>query len=113
MMLTTALIALGLGFASPQDQTAPPDVAERAGRCHETMEMMILEAGADGHIAAPTWFIRDWWAERVPEAADTHERRTADQQALVRLKAEDPDAFLAERRACVNTALDAGAVPGM
>lgn len=96
--------------------TADPTI-EQAQTCRAHMEAFIEEAAQDSdHIAAPTWFIRDWW-DRKAEAAgapdDGGHTVGLIKIGLAIMRAEEPERFGAERQDCVDTAIDAGAVPGM
>lgn len=97
---------------------APPSQPVRAELCLAHMNLMIADAVREtGLVAGPSWFIRDWWEARVPEAgtrdALTREQRAALEQTLVERKGRDPERHNAERGSCVDEAIDAGAVPGM
>ncbi|MDP1913577.1 hypothetical protein [Brevundimonas sp.] len=110
-MILALLIAL-VGHDAP----APPLV--RAELCSAHIEAFIVEqAEATGMVAGPSWFIRSWWSARLPEdgapEALSDEQRTALIAAMPDRKAADPEAFGAEREACLDEAIDAGAVPGM
>lgn len=92
--------------------------AARAEICLVQIESLIVEASREtGRVAGPSWFIRDWWIARLPEpgepgALSEDERRQAAADASAR-KAADPEGFAAERRGCIDEAIDAGAVPGL
>lgn len=99
-------------------QAPPPPEPARAELCSAHIEAFIAEtAQATGRVAGPSWFIRDWWAARLPEdgasGALTDEQRAALVAALPARKAAEPEGFQAERAACLQEAIDAGAVPGM
>lgn len=94
---------------------ADPEPA-RAEVCLAYVNAMIVEASNEtGRVAGPSWFIRDWWAERLPEpgapGALTEEQRTALVASMPARKAADPEKYQAELRSCVVEAMDAGAVP--
>ncbi|KQW82582.1 hypothetical protein [Brevundimonas sp. Root1279] len=94
---------------------AEPEPA-RAELCRAHMNAMIAEAMKEtGRVAGPSWFIRDWWTARLPEAgapgALTAEQRAALEASMPARKAADPDKHRAELGSCVNEAMDAGAVP--
>lgn len=109
-MLVLSLLAL----------TADPEALEQAQQCRAHLEIMIEDAARAGvHVAGPTWFIRDWWAEKAG-AVGAHVGDGADQAEMAARKAAlggwsktDPDAFAADRQTCIDEAIDAGAVPGM
>ncbi|MNQ77385.1 hypothetical protein D3C85_922500 [compost metagenome] len=92
--------------------------AARAETCLVQIESLIVEASQEtGRVAGPSWFIRDWWVARLPEAGQPGAlseaaRRQAVADAPARKEA-DPQAFAEERRSCITEAIDAGAVPGM
>ena len=106
-MILSALLALTL---------AEPSL-EQAQACRAHMEILIEDVARDGgHVAGPTWFIRDWW-ERQAEQAGAPDDDGADltgvKIALGAMSIAEPERFEAERQACVDTAIEAGAVPGM
>jgi len=97
---------------------APPSQPVRAELCLAHMNLMIGDAMREtGRVAGPSWFIRDWWEARIPEAgtrdALTGEQRAALEQTLVERKVRDHDRHNAERGSCIDEAIDAGAVPGL
>lgn len=88
----------------------------RAELCLAHINAMIAEeAEATGRVAGPSWFVRDWWTARLPEAgaagALTAEQRTALEASMPARKAADPEAHRAELQACVTEAIDGGALP--
>lgn len=106
-MIAVALLAL---------LSAEPTL-EQAQTCRAHMELLIEDVAREGaHVAGPTWFIRSWW-DRKGEAAgapdDEGEAVALVKADLSRLRTENPDGFKAGRQECVDTAIDAGAVPGM
>jgi len=90
---------------------------EQAQTCRAHTELFIEEVARESdHIAAPTWFIRDWWDHKAEGAgAPDDSGRTVGliKIGLEMMRAEEPERFGAERQDCVDTAIDAGAVPGM
>lgn len=97
-----------------------PSPAEpvRAEVCLAHINVMIADAMREsGRVAGPSWLIRDWWRERVPgdgqSGALAPEERTALEQAIIERRARDPEGHGVELGACVDEAIDAGAVPGM
>jgi len=90
---------------------------EQAQRCRAHMELFIEEVAAESeHVAGPTWFIRDWWTLKAIEAGSPDDDDAVIEglkRGLTALRAEHADRFDAERRSCVDTAIEAGAVPGM
>jgi len=90
---------------------------EQAQACRAHMELLIEDVAREGeHVAGPTWFISSWWERKAIEAGAPED----DAAALAALKAnleqmrtETPENFAAGRQACVDTAIEAGAVPGM
>lgn len=96
--------------------TADPTL-EQAQNCRAHMEIMIEEAARDGgHVAGPTWFIRDWWERQAGEAGapdDDGAALASVKLGLGAMSTADPERFDAERQDCVDTAIEAGAVPGM
>lgn len=113
--MTAWLMAAALAM-NPQAEAAAQ--AARAETCLVQIESLIIEAAQEtGRVAGPSWFIRDWWTERLaepgqPGALSEAERSQAVADAPAR-KAADPDAFAEERRSCITEAIDAGAVPGL
>ena len=106
-MILSALLALT--FAEPS--------LEQAQACRAHMELFIEEVARENeHVAGPTWFIRDWWTRKAIEAGapdDDGAALEALKSNLEQLRAEAPENFAAGRQACVDTAIDGGAVPGM
>lgn len=108
-MIVTALL-LSVLAASPDP--APP----RAELCLAHVEALIAEAEREtGRVAGPSWFIRSWWAERLPEE-DAPDAWSEEQRALFALsmperKAADPEAYRAELQSCVGEAIEGGALP--
>lgn len=102
-------LTLGLAIADP--------TLEQARTCRAHMEIMIEDtARHGGPVAGPTWFISDWWTPKAVEAGAPDDDRAAMAAATTRLEAVsmvEPEQFRAERQACVDTAVEAGAVPGV
>ncbi|MDO1560320.1 hypothetical protein Q0812_12860 [Brevundimonas sp. 2R-24] len=90
---------------SPGEETLP-----KAVYCLGAMELMIEESAATGHVAGPSWFIRDWWSERAQLSDDGAQRALT---AVRAAKARDAGAHDTALGACVDEAIAAGAVPGM
>lgn len=105
-----AAVLLSVLAADPDPQ--PP----KAELCLAHMNTMIAEAQREtGRVAGPSWFIRDWWTAKLPEDGGA-EALNADQRSRLELsmpgrKAADPDGYRAELQACVNEAIDGGALP--
>ncbi|MEN5169448.1 hypothetical protein ABE444_07775 [Brevundimonas pondensis] len=114
--MTAWLMATMMLAADPGADAAAK--AARAETCLAQIESLIVEASQEtGRVAGPSWFIRDWWIARLPEAGQPGAlseaaRRQAVADAPDRKEA-DPQAFAEERRSCITEAIDAGAVPGM
>jgi hypothetical protein len=106
-MILSALLAL----------TAADPTLEQAQTCRAHMELFIEEVSREsGHAAGPTWFIRDWWTLKAIEAGSPEDDGAIIEglkRDLSALRAEHSDEFDAGRRSCVDTAIEAGAVPGM
>ena len=106
-MILSALLAL----------TVPDPTLEEAQRCRAHMELFIEDVARESaHIAGPTWFIRDWWTMRAIEAGSPEDDDAIVEglkQELAALRVEHSDRFDAGRQSCVDTAIEAGAVPGM
>lgn len=96
---------------------AQPPSLEQARTCRAHMELLIEEVAADGgHVAGPTWFINSWWdrqAETLGAPDDDGAVLGLLKTGLGLMQADEPVRFAAERQDCVDTAIDAGAVPGM
>ena len=95
----------------------PDPTLEQAQTCRAHMELFIEDVARESdHVAGPTWFIRDWWDMKA-EAAGAPEDDDAVIAGLTEdlrtLRTEAPDRFEADRSACIDTAIDGGAVPGM
>ena len=90
---------------------------EEARTCQAHMEIMIQDVAREGgHVAGPTWFIREWWALKAIEAGapeDDEAELAAAMAGLGAMSVTEPEQFRAERQACVDVAIEAGAVPGM
>ena len=104
-MIAVALLAL---------LSAEPTL-EQAQTCRAHVELLIEDVAKEGgHVAGPTWFIRSWW-DRKGEAAgapdDDGEALAAMKAELARLRMEDAERFQAGRQACVDTAIEGGALP--
>lgn len=115
MIVTALLIALGLWQqATPAADNPALDgpAPTHAERCYGQVMLLIEEAAASGPVAGPSWFIRDYWGERLPEDRPD-EREAQVRERLLKDQHEDLAAFAVERSACINEAIDAGAVPGM
>lgn len=106
-MILSALLALA----------ASSPTLEQAQTCRAHMELFIEDVSRDSdHVAGPTWFIRDWWTLKAIEAGSPE-----DDDAIIAglvedlrtLRVETPERFDAGRQDCVDTAIEAGAVPGM
>lgn len=97
--------------------TAADPSLEQAQACRAHMELFIEEVARENeHVAGPTWFISSWWTQKAIEAGapdDDGATLKALKSNLEQLRAEAPENFAAGRQACVDTAIDGGAVPGM
>ena len=106
------MIATVLMLSVLADDPQPP----RAELCLAHVEAMIGEAQREtGRVAGPSWFIRDWWTARLPGETDpgawTEEQRARLALSMPERKAADPEAFRAELQACVDEAIEGGALP--
>lgn len=90
---------------------------EQAQTCRAHMELFIEDVARESEqIAGPTWFIRDWWTLKAIEAGAPEDGDAAIEgrkRDLTALRVEHSDRFDAGRHSCVDTAIEAGAVPGM
>lgn len=107
-MIVDLLFALLLS-----DPATPPP---RAELCLAHVEALIAEASREtGRVAGPSWFIRDWWSARLPEegapGALTTEQRAALALSMPERRLADPEAYQAERKGCVDEAIEGGALP--
>jgi len=106
-MILSALLAL----------TAADPTLEQAQACRAHMELFIKDVARESeHVAGPTWFIRDWWTLKAIEAGapdDDGATLKALKSNLEQVRAETPENFAAGRQACIDKAIEAGAVPGM
>ena len=97
--------------------TVPGPTLEQAQTCRAHMELFIEDVARESeHVAGPTWFIRDWWTLKAIEAGapdDDGAALKALKSNLEQLRAEAPENFAAGRQACVDTAINGGAGPGM
>ena len=97
--------------------TAADPTLEQAQTCRAHMELLIEDVAREGgHVAGPTWFIRDWWDRQGEDAGapdDEGEAVGLIKTGLTQMRAEEPERFDAGRQDCVDTAIEAGAVPGM
>lgn len=95
----------------------PAPTLEQAQICRAHLEILIEDVARDGgHVAGPTWFIRDWWERQAEEAGAPDDDGAALMGARIALGAmsiTEAERFEAERQACVDTAIEAGAAPGM
>jgi len=108
-MISVALMLSTL-IASPDPE--PP----RAELCLAHINAMIAEAAREtGRVAGPSWFVRSWWSAKLPDdgtsEAWTEEQRTRLELSMPERKAADPEAYQAELQACVDEAIDGGALP--
>jgi hypothetical protein len=93
-----------------------PAVPPRAELCLAHVNAMIAEASREtGRVAGPSWFIRSWWSERLPEegapGALTAEQRTALELSIPERRTADPVTSREELQSCVDEAIEGGALP--
>ena len=105
-----AAVLLSALVAGPDPQ--PP----KAELCLAHINEMIAEASREsGRVAGPSWFIRDWWSARLPAEespeALSAEQRQALEASMPGRRAADPDGYRAELQACVDEAIEGGALP--
>lgn len=90
---------------------------DEAQTCRAHMGLLIEDVAREGgQVAGPTWFIRDWWDRKAADAGapdDDGVAVAARRAELEQQRTTSPEAFQSGRGACVDAALDAGAVPGM
>lgn len=104
--------ALLMSVFVPGPDREPP----RAEHCLAHVEALIAEAEREtGMVAGPSWFVRSWWMARLPEdgtpEAWTAEQRQALAASMPARKAADPEGYRAELQACVDEAIEGGALP--
>ncbi len=114
--MTAWLMAAMALTADPHADSATKTA--RAETCLIQIESLIVEAMQEsGRVAGPSWFIRDWWIARLPDAGQpgalTEEQRRQGIEDAPARKAADLEVFAEERGNCITEAIDAGAVPGM
>jgi len=108
--MITLLFALATVQAPPVEAAVPEPA--RAEICYAHVEALIADAMAEtGRVAGPSWFIRDWWGARLDEAQDTDERVATVREWLAAKRTADEAAYDTERHACIQEAIEAGAVP--
>lgn len=104
-MIAVALLAL---------MTAEPTL-EQAQTCRAHMELFIEDSARDGgHVAGPTWFINSWWDRKGETAGapdDDGEAVALVKADLSKLRTEEPERFQTGRQACIDTAIEGGALP--
>jgi len=95
----------------------PDPTLEQAQTCRAHMELFIEDVARESeNIAGPTWFIRDWWTLKAIEAGSPEDDDAIIAglvEGLRTLRVETPEQFDAGRSACIDTAIEGGAVPGM
>ncbi|MDQ1153170.1 hypothetical protein [Brevundimonas sp. SORGH_AS_0993] len=94
--------------------TPYPSDMQKAELCRAHVMLLIADAYKEaGRVAGPSWFIRDWWSDRLTDEQLKTERTQAVEAAVSRRRTEAPARFDEERTACIQEAIQAGAVPGM
>lgn len=110
--MITLLFALATFQAPPVEVPELKPVPARAEVCYAHVEALIADAMAEtGRVAGPSWFVRDWWGQRLDETQDTDERLATVRVWLAARRTVDAVAYDAERHACIQQAIEAGAVP--
>lgn len=104
------ILVLALAASAPAEEPA------RAELCLAHINTMIAEASREtGRVAGPSWFVRDWWAARLPPEEDASarsaEQRGALEASMPRRRDADPEAYRAELQSCVDEAIEGGALP--
>ena len=104
---------VSLLFASLMPDPATPP---RAELCLAHVNAMIAQASREtGRVAGPSWFIRDWWSERLPNdsapGALTAEQREALEASMPERRAADPARHAIELQSCFDEAIEGGALP--
>jgi hypothetical protein len=104
------MLVLALAASAPAEEPA------RADLCLAYINTMIAEASREsGRVAGPSWFIRDWWAARLPPEGDplalSTEQREALEASMPRRQDADPEAYRAGLQSCVDEAIEGGALP--
>lgn len=105
MILTAPILAL-----TPQETPEP----SKAATCYAYVMLDIGEAMAEsGRVAGPSWFVRDYWEERLTEDELDAAAQEAAEEIMKGRKDTDTDAYRTAGDACYDEPIDAGAVPGM
>jgi len=111
-MMVSLIAAMALQQAAAPSATSYPSDMQRAEICYAHVMLLIIEAAKDGgRVAGPSWFVRDWWNEKLNPAQLKDQRLAAVQAAVERRRLEDAEFFAAERRTCIQDAIDGGALP--
>lgn len=110
------LMAMPVLIAFVAALQTPPAEPVRAELCLARMNVMIAEAMREtGRVAGPSWFIRDWWERRAPEAGQpgslSAEQRRELEASVVEHKVQNPGAYDAELGGCIDEAIEGGALP--
>ncbi len=101
-----------LGFVAAMLIGAQAEAPTRAEVCHAQVQIFIQDVYQEtGRVAGPSWFVLEWWVRRLAAAEQTPERVAKVREVVDRGRSADPAAFEAERRSCIEEAMDAGAVP--
>lgn len=104
------MLVLALAASAPAEEPA------RSELCLAHINTMVADASREtGRVAGPSWFIRDWWAARLPPeggaGALSTEQRGALEASIPRRRDADPEAYRAELQSCVDEAIESGALP--
>ena len=103
-------VALLLMLAAAAEVTPAPT---REEICYARSMILIEDAMAEtGRVAGPSWFIRDWWDERLTDDQRDDARQAAVKAQVRERMGDDAEAAEAEGQGCVDEAIKAGAVPG-
>ncbi len=104
-MIATLVLALSINGLEP-----PPS---RAELCYAHINAFIAEQmNATGRVAGPSWFIRDWWDEKLADGQERDGlRQAAVTEWLTGRQTTEGEAVKAELQACIDEAIEAGALP--
>lgn len=88
----------------------------RAETCLAHVNVMIAEAARlTGRVAGPSWFLRDWWSERLPQdgapGALSEEQRREMEALIEARRTSDPERYRTELATCTDEAIEGGALP--
>ena len=103
MILAAAALVLAL------DRRLQPS---RTEVCYAYSRIVIEDAMREsGRVAGPSWFISDWWEERLTDRERDEMRQTAVVAQMRARISASPSRYRREDRDCVERAERGGALP--